>query len=477
MAPSLGTCLPDETLNAILVRLHDGGAWDPPPKRGLASCGLVCRHWAQAIRPMLFQRITLRSARDVDELFVLLAAPPLFGRTLRRCIRALHIVEDCTALSRTSWTHRLFLRLRPPSEVYWTLQGAATLAGERALFLSLPRTLPMKTSCVRCVTIAGTRLSLQHLGTILCDLPLERLKLENITFQHQSPDFSPLQRALCRRTSELHFVSATECVTRTASLPLWLKFICLLFAKRARPRVNGLLQAQLIKFINLCTSLHKHGNTIPTLSVNAVWGDIADTMNGRMTPLGYRFVVEGVASATIWTDDWFHNPAHIRQRSFVCPPAAPAALVTLLDELLERMYNPFAELLTTFKKMPDDEIYPLSIIFDSTTPVRELLGGILEQQVFARRMETFLRRIVVELPLHIGYSLEEIMSAPTAVGESDARVVLTTAQRVEWVLRRSRDAGGQWLDRRDEYRQELRAAAQPVGSIEAATLGLVPLGS
>lgn len=127
--------------------------------------------------------------------------------------------------------------------------------------------------------------------------------------------------------------------------------------------------------------------------------------------------------------------------------------------------------------MIDVDIVPLSIALDSTTPVRELLGGVLERRVFAELSEPLLRRVVVELPLPVGYALAEVLGAPEAVGEGDARVVLTTAQRVEWVLRRSRNTDGQWVNRRDEYLQELRAAAHPVGSMEAATLGLMPLGS
>ncbi|GJE95625.1 hypothetical protein PsYK624_118110 [Phanerochaete sordida] len=457
MPLSLGTCLPEETINAILVQLHDGGAWDPPPKHGLASCGLVCRHWAQTIRPMLFQRIALRSASDVDELFALLAAPPLFGRTLRQCIHALHIVEDCATLPRTSWSHRPLLRLRPPVEVNWTLDGATALAGGCASplpFLSLPRGLPMKTARVSQVTISGVHLSTRHLWKLLCQLPLERLHLKDIIFNDETPDLSITQQSWNRRTSELHSVQMTRCITRATNLTLWLELVCFLFAKCGRQPMDHSFQTSLTSFFNLCAALHEwnFAENMPMLSVHAVWRDIDDETDGSTTFLGYRYVLENVASMHIWTNDWYNKPPHISLATFTCPDVDIAAVDALLGKLLSAI--------TT---MADGSTYPLTVRCISMESCRRLLGGVLEGRVLARVPTLLTRLIYIGVPLEAEYALQEIMSAPSFIGEDDGRIILTTEQRVEWVLKKSRDANGKRVNRRDEYLQELQNVVQRAG--------------
>ena len=123
MAGAIGTRLPAEILHAILLRVHDGG-FDYSPKQGLAACSLVCRHWAALIRPMLFGRLTLRSAEDVAQLLAFLRAPAVFGQLLKSLVRAVYLEED-QARRNVPWGHQFLHRLgtylpvSPRSSTIW----------------------------------------------------------------------------------------------------------------------------------------------------------------------------------------------------------------------------------------------------------------------------------------------------------------------------------------------------------------------
>ena len=58
-------------------------------KGGLTGCAVVCRYWAQAIRPQLFESITLRGLDDVDFLLKSLKSPPSIDLRISGLIRVI----------------------------------------------------------------------------------------------------------------------------------------------------------------------------------------------------------------------------------------------------------------------------------------------------------------------------------------------------------------------------------------------------
>ncbi|GJE95628.1 hypothetical protein PsYK624_118140 [Phanerochaete sordida] len=460
-------------LDAILVRLDDGAWWGPPMlKRGLASCSLVCRHWAKAIRPMLFARITLRNADEVEQLLAFLAAPALLGQTVRSYVRSLHMIEDSASQACIPWSHQISLylpRFSPEVSVYWTFEGLVAEGTDSVPSFQcprLPRRLPLQTCQFRHVTLSHLRLpSVRSLADLVKDLPPTALRLLDVTFASEDPDLLPLQQSWPFRFQpllrELHI---TRCFKGSAGLVMWLQISCLLFAGKKYSPPNDDVQTSMLSFLHLCVSLHGRQDSMSDLKANILpllREDDLEHINGW----NYHYTLNDIASLYIRTEDGI-QPC-IESASITCPHLDDAVL-TGLDRLP-----------STFLDTAYSEPYPTSIDlrFKSPASCRPLLAAILDARVFTAPSAFVLRRFRVSHPDSLGYTVAEILSAPRIVGEGELCVALTTAQRVEWVLRQGYSANFVRFDKRDEYLRELQDAAREAGMVGAMDAGVVRVGS
>lgn len=273
MSVSLGARLPEEILQAILVRLDDDYGWGPPtPKRGLASCSLVCRHWAKTIRPLLFETLILRSASDLEQLLAFLAAPAPLGRALTRYIGALYMSEDCASSNCISWSHQVSLRLPRllsyPS-LHCTFSGRTPGSSDSAPSFRrppLPRQLPARTCAFHQVTLSGLQLSsMRDLADLVRDLQPSMLHFVDVSFGNGSPDFRPLQQSRPLRMPVLRGLRVAQRPKSSSELALWISLSCLLFASKERAPLEDDIQGSMAAIFHVAVSLHGRQESMPDL--------------------------------------------------------------------------------------------------------------------------------------------------------------------------------------------------------------------
>ncbi|EKM52875.1 uncharacterized protein PHACADRAFT_149800 [Phanerochaete carnosa HHB-10118-sp] len=291
MPNTSGTRLPEEIIHAIVIRLDDresgyGGTWPyrpkRPPKHGLASCSLTCRHWAKIVRPILFYSLTLRTAEDLSQLSAFLGAPDFLGCSLGRCILDLDVVEDRSSPG-VPWSHRFPLiihqQLRLSSYVTWTMNGTPAdnqvqPTSNPLLFPSalLPRTLPMSTMRLERVSLCNLRLpSARSLISFVKHLHIAQLKLDNIVFPEESlflrhvPQASSSLRTASHDRHEQFFFS--NCIRQLSNLPFWLKLSTLLLTNQRHPPLDDDIEQLVAKHLHLLRSLHQCEDSIPELRV------------------------------------------------------------------------------------------------------------------------------------------------------------------------------------------------------------------
>lgn len=188
-----------------------------------------------------------------------------------------------------------------------------------------------------------------------------------------------------------------------------------------------------------------------------------------MEPTGgwtYEYNIPEIASLTIRMVEGI-QPL-IEYVSISLPDLDDAAPYSLLDRL------PSAS-----RGTANDAADPPSVLlgFQSATACRPLLAAILDERIFAKLPEAALTRFCIWPFVRLRYTVAEIRTAPRSVGEGESSVALTTAQRVEWVMRRCEDADFEVVDKRDDYMRELQDAARDAGEVRGARVEDVPAES
>ena len=92
--------LPSEVTALVVQALYNPTSNLVIEKRGLAACSLTCRYWANALQPLLFYSLQLRSRSDAMRLLEFFQRSP----HLAGYIRSIHVLQS----SRTcSWFHHI----------------------------------------------------------------------------------------------------------------------------------------------------------------------------------------------------------------------------------------------------------------------------------------------------------------------------------------------------------------------------------
>ncbi|EKM48066.1 uncharacterized protein PHACADRAFT_203293, partial [Phanerochaete carnosa HHB-10118-sp] len=115
-------------------------------KSRLAGPALVCKHWSEAIRPILFRQLEFRSAENVRFLKSIVSSPEFAASSLSGSIKEIHIRQEATGAK--PWLHHvhgLSTRLRKTTFVCVVknhTDDAASTAGRWAPFESIPTVTP-----------------------------------------------------------------------------------------------------------------------------------------------------------------------------------------------------------------------------------------------------------------------------------------------------------------------------------------------
>lgn len=140
---------------------------------------------------------------------------------------------------------------------------------------------------------------------------------------------------------------------------------------------------------------------------------------------------------------------------FQCPEAGGMDILSLVGQLEAALID-----------LNGTDIPRLCIACKATDVARVLVTGILEGRVLAR-LHAWPRQVSLQVDRAFNLlTMEEIFSAPTCISHVDETLSLSTAQRVEWLLR--------YHFHRDEYLQELLHAAEEAKVTADTSPGLEP---
>ena len=257
--------LPDEAVHAIVIRMWDLGKDHNLDKRGLASCSLTCRHWAKLIRPLLFERLTIRSAEDIAQLLVFLSSPNPLRSSLQDCIKRLVVIDDRTSSS-IPWSHQIFRlhrRITHLDLVSLTIEKSGAddelPAGRDSSqpLAIIPRALPGSIMSLSWLTLFHLRLpSVKALANYVQHLHIQWIELDVVTFVKEDvPDIR------CRRphsNSSFLDVSVSHCFEDIAGLLHWSNIVNVLHACQGRLWVDDTRLVLAEKYMAILLSLSPH---------------------------------------------------------------------------------------------------------------------------------------------------------------------------------------------------------------------------
>lgn len=229
-----GADLPPELLSRILDYLNPPDrlqttnapqfefSWDEYHrlKRGLAAPSLVCKHWSEATRPLLFSRLHLRGAEDVYFLRNVVDNPRFETSSLSGAIQVVQINTE--AAQTRPWLHYVYWlssRLQGTTFMYAITSPAddsTSMVDHRDLFHSLPRVPPPSILRLFALVVEGSRFaSTTEFARLVDSLPsLQRLLCDGLTFL----DPSPVVQA--RRRPQRSSSSLFECkISRCREMP------------------------------------------------------------------------------------------------------------------------------------------------------------------------------------------------------------------------------------------------------------------
>lgn len=191
--PPAGHRIPPEILPDIVVQLRNEYnaliQWVEADLKPLLTCSLVCCHWAQICRPIMFKHIVIRGEAHLNRLSPLLSSPSHITPSLRDCIQRLDIRSS--GEQQKPWLHRVSL-IQPyiSTDAAWDLIRLDDVSYP-SIYGHIPRTTPRSLLKFRRIQFADVRFRRVHdLLRIMRDLPdLDELECKRISFDDETvPD-------------------------------------------------------------------------------------------------------------------------------------------------------------------------------------------------------------------------------------------------------------------------------------------------
>lgn len=270
--PISGKDLPPELFKIILRFLTTRKINDSDVqvnKRELGNLSCVCRFWAAHTRGKVFSKITLRSARDLSELFEILDAPGTRVHTYIRTLSIKHIHCVSQEASYVPWIHLLpplYQRLPRLAQVIAHLQPPhPPIQGPlRSIHSAVPRSLPA-TFSARIVCLALSDIHFRCLTDairLVGEMPdMRHLQCKRLTWD--SVSLSPPRRRSTKGYLAVE-VSMTECKDNAACVWLLAAF---------RHKAEGLPNEWLTAMATLGHSLQSGVKTKSVTLRASFWAD------------------------------------------------------------------------------------------------------------------------------------------------------------------------------------------------------------
>ncbi|GJE96179.1 hypothetical protein PsYK624_123720 [Phanerochaete sordida] len=189
-----------------------------------------------------------------------------------------------------------------------------------------------------------------------------------------------------------------------------------------------------------------------------------------MAGWAYDYTLADIAHIYVHTDIMDNFQVDIEGASLTCPDLDDVAMYPLLDKLPAA----FAATANVTNDAPT-----INLRHTSAEACSTMLAAILEARVFATPSPLTLGHFRICPPdsmgFTLGYTIADILSAPQSIGEGDLCAALTTAQRVDWVLRGTWDRKWRFVDeRRCDYLRGLQDSARQMGGAGAVGLPAGP---
>ena len=485
MSEELQTYLPGELVQSILIRM-----WDPdnnwrPLKRGLTSCSLTCRHWASLIRPLLFSRLTIRSAEDISQLVALLDGADILDPSLRDCIQALDIIDDRT-LSSIPWNHQILVLYRRIPRLPWegvkltiTNDGVDSEINpgrhSSRPFAIIPRTLPGSVMPLLRLTLSHLRLpSARSLANCVEHMCIYTIWLKAVTFAKE--DIPDIQRRRPHTSYPmLTEIVALQCFEDIAGLQRWFKITNVLYACQGRLRVDDAKLMLIEKCILLLLSCSQRWDRAGRLSLSTSDIGKAPYMFGwdegsypHVAPR-YMCSVHDADADHAWNSKPLAEvvaslPANDRVHPYI--DTIEFSYTKAASDSFD-VIQQWAIFETALMDLVGASIPLVMVRFPSKDTAKEILALLLSGRILPelhghlKMVSLFVDDDEAELYLHI--SPDDILLAPTQITLDGETISLDTTQRAEWLLSRGEFSGTVALvkwDKREEYAWGLLRAAR-----------------
>ncbi|EKM59956.1 uncharacterized protein PHACADRAFT_115323, partial [Phanerochaete carnosa HHB-10118-sp] len=189
-------------------------------KRGLAAPSLVCNHWSEATRPLLFSRLQLISAEDVRMLRNVVDSPRFRTSSLSDAIQLVSIYQE-TASTKPAWLHHVHWLTSRLQETLFNCYVKSPTDGSSPVTCSI-RCPGCPPSSLRLTALALVKLrfaSATELALLVDSFPsLQHFACNQLTFIDPSPVIQS------RRSPRMSLWSLIECqVSQCEAIPLFAK--------------------------------------------------------------------------------------------------------------------------------------------------------------------------------------------------------------------------------------------------------------
>ncbi|EKM49871.1 uncharacterized protein PHACADRAFT_188882 [Phanerochaete carnosa HHB-10118-sp] len=257
-------------------------------------------------------------------------------------------------------------------------------------------------------------------------------------------------------THDASQIIISRCIKNSADLPFWIALSNVFFVSQHCPVFDSDIEALIVAHLQLVVSLHQAEGNIQRLA--AVYKQDMTTGGMRFNDFLEYSEVHMSAGATLDRSYGFipygiepHRLAEIciqtkAGNNYVSEKARDVTFMGPDVGILERLEAVVIDLNGTN--------IPAVWVWCKTKDVeRDMLYGILEGRILAH-LHVQPRELLIYCPDagdHV--AVEEILSAPTSIGQNDEAITLSPAQRATWVLRLDDNL-------RVTYLQELLRAAR-----------------
>lgn len=222
-----GADIPVDLFDLILsfITVDSSGLMTSSPKGNLVHIALVCRRWASICQSKIFEKITLRSCSDFDDLWSFITRP---GSVIPRSLCCL-CLQPANFVTSAPWIHQVCQKIPSRSlhsrfRIELTLEGQerVSLVMGKSIHSSLPRHHPVLSSGIQSLSLRNVHFRrLEDLARLVGEMPsLQRLNCYRVTWPPQPDEQPQLASFVTRRSRPSIVYNMTYCTDNVAAVLL-----------------------------------------------------------------------------------------------------------------------------------------------------------------------------------------------------------------------------------------------------------------